>query len=90
MLTTHFAKGSLLAEPGSKPVMQFKLLRLFIQVAALAVFMYQMVVATGKYFTFTAIPSHETKDIADAKLPTIFLCVKDQEWDILYIYISFY
>ena len=36
-----------------------------------------MVLAVGKYATFSSIPSVETVDVVDAKLPTMFICPKD-------------
>ena len=35
-----------------------------------------MIVALGKYTTFSSVPTEETKDIADAKLPDIYLCIE--------------
>ena len=34
-----------------------------------------MIVALDKYTTFSSVPAEETKDIADAKLPDIYLCM---------------
>ena len=55
-----------------------RLLRLCIQVVALAIFTYQMIVAVEKYATFSSVPTEETKDIADAKLPDIYLSMEVQ------------
>ena len=55
-----------------------RLLRHCIQAVALAIFAYQMVVAVEKYVTFSSVPTEETKDIADAKLPDIYLCMEVQ------------
>ena len=35
-----------------------------------------MIVALDKYTTFSSAPTEETKDIADAKLPDIYLCME--------------
>ena len=35
-----------------------------------------MVVAVEKYATFSSVPTEETKDIADAELPDIYLCME--------------
>ena len=48
--------------------------RKFVQIAALAVFTYQMLLAFGKYLTFSSTTVEETKDIKDATLPSIFVC----------------
>ena len=53
-----------------------RLLRLCIQAVALAIFAYQMIVALEKYATFSSVPTEETKDIANAKLPDIYLCME--------------
>ena len=45
------------------------------QAVALFIFAYQMIVALDKYATFSSVPTEETKDIADAKLPDIYLCM---------------
>ena len=62
--------------PGSMQVV--KLARLAFQLAALCFFAYQMGNAVSKYFKYSTMPLTENKDIADAKLPTIFICEKDQ------------
>ena len=54
-----------------------KLVRRVFQVLALLIFTYQMIEALRKYFNFSSIPSAETKDISEAKLPSIFLCLQD-------------
>ena len=48
-----------------------------IQAAALAIFAYQMIVAGTKYLSPGSTPSVETKDIQDAKLPDIYVCLKN-------------
>ena len=52
--------------------------RYVFQVALLAVFSYQMVLAIGKYFSFATTTVEETKDIKDARLPSIFVCAGEQ------------
>ena len=47
-----------------------------VQIAALAVFTYQMVLVLGKYLTFSSTTVEETKDIKDAILPSTFVCEK--------------
>ena len=56
------------------------MVRLVVQVAALAVFIYQMVLACGKYLTFRSTTVEETKNIQDAKLPSIFVCEKEENF----------
>ena len=53
-----------------------RLLRHCIQAVALIIFAYQMIVALEKYATFSIVPTEETKNIADAKLPDIYLCIE--------------
>ena len=54
-----------------------RILRICIQLAALAAFGYQMVVAGGKYFSDASYPTVETVDIKDATLPDIYVCLLD-------------
>ena len=44
------------------------------QAIALAIFVYQMILAVGKYASFSSIPAVETVDVADANLPTMLIC----------------
>ena len=53
-------------------------LRPVLQMIALSIFAYQMMQATEKYLYPFTIPSTETKDIKDSKLPNIFYCEKNQ------------
>ena len=53
-------------------------LRPVLKIIAFSIFAYQMMQATGKYFDPITIPSTETKDIKDSKLPNIFLCETNQ------------
>ena len=55
------------------------LVRHFIQAAAFAIFVYQMIVATGKYISFATLPSVETKELAEVNLPHVYICIKDRE-----------
>ena len=55
-----------------------KLARLAFQLVALCFFAYQMVNAVSKYFRYSTLPLTENKDIAEGKLPTIYICEKDQ------------
>ena len=55
------------------------LVRHFIQAAAFAIFVYQMIVATGKYMSFSTLPSVETKELAEVNLPHLYICIKDRE-----------
>ena len=64
-----------------------RLLRHCIQAVALAIFAYQMIVAVDKYTTFSSVPTETTKDIADAKLPDIYICSKKLNFLRLYGYI---
>ena len=50
--------------------------RRVVQVVALAVFTYQIVLAFEKYLTFSTTTVEEIKDIKDAILPSIFVCAK--------------
>ena len=52
------------------------MVRKLLQIAALAIFSYQMVLAFGKYSAFSSTTVEETKDIRDAILPSIFVCPK--------------
>ena len=52
--------------------------RYTIQAAALIIFAYQMCLAVYKYTRFSSLPVVETKDVADAKLPDIYICLDDQ------------
>ena len=52
------------------------MVRKAVQLVALAIFSYQMVLAVGKYWTFSSTAVVETKDIKDAILPSIFVCAK--------------
>ena len=51
-----------------------QVIRQVVQLVALAVFTYQMVLAFGKYITFSTTAVKEIKDIKDAILPSIFVC----------------
>ena len=51
-----------------------KLVRLTVQAAAFAIFVYQMVEAVDKFITFRTVPIEETKDISKTKLPTLMIC----------------
>ena len=53
-----------------------QVIRQVVQLAALVVFTYQMVLAFGKYITFSTTAVTEIKDIKDAILPSIFVCPK--------------
>ena len=53
-----------------------KMLRHMVQMAAVAVFAYQMILAFEKYRAVSTTTVEETKDIKDAKLPSIFVCPK--------------
>ena len=53
-----------------------QVIRQVVQLVALAVFTYQMVLAFGKYITFSTTAVKEIKDIKDAILPSIFVCPK--------------
>ena len=55
------------------------LLRYIVQLLALAIFAYQMMVAFDKYFSNGQIQSVETKSIADISLPDIFICLSYEE-----------
>ena len=46
------------------------------QAVALAIFAYQMILAVNKYTTFSSVPTEESIEIADAKLPDIYICLK--------------
>ena len=54
-----------------------RMVRIFLQALALAIFTYQMIQAIEKYNTFQDLPSVESKDVSEARLPTIFICNKD-------------
>ena len=54
------------------------LARLLFQLAAFAFFAYQMGNAVQKYLRFSTVPQTDSKTIAEAKLPSIFICEKDQ------------
>ena len=56
-----------------------QLLRLSIQVVAMGIFMYQMLVAWEKFNRFTMYPTVETKRIQDALLPDVYLCLDDDD-----------
>ena len=56
-----------------------KLTRRVIQVVALSIFAYQMVEAVLKFTKFETVPSVATIDIANAKLPDVFLCIPDSD-----------
>ena len=51
-----------------------RLARLLVQIVALAIFTYQMTVAVEKFFSFTTLPTEDTKDFSESKLPTLFVC----------------
>ena len=70
-----FSFSTTLYKQGMKSV---GMLRHCFQVVALAIFAYQMVLAFKKYTTFSSVPTEETKDIADALLPDIYICLKAQ------------
>ena len=53
-----------------------QVIRQVVQLVALAVFTYQMVLAFGKYITFRTTAVKEIKDIKDGILPSIFVCPK--------------
>ena len=55
------------------------LVRVILQALALALFLYQMTLAVQKYMDFTTTIVEETKDISQAKLPSIM--IKKQEND---------
>ena len=55
-----------------------KLLRLLLQIAAMAIFSYQMVMAYEKYGAQTTITTTDTKSILESQLPTITICTMDQ------------
>ena len=58
------------------------ILRYSVQLLALAIFAYQMIVAFDKYFSNGQIQSVETKSIGDISLPDIFICLsKDEMYD---------
>ena len=46
---------------------------------ALAIFAYQMHAAVVKYFKFSTVPTEETKDLAEVKLPIILFCLGDDD-----------
>ena len=48
--------------------------RYSVQVVAVAIFTYQMLLAVEKYLKFASIPTVETNDIAEANLPDIYIC----------------
>ena len=76
--------GRTVAEAGYFTNMRFltlRGLRPVLQMIALSIFAYQMMQATGKYFNPYAIPATEIKDIAESRLPDIFLCEKHQITD---------
>ena len=56
-----------------------KLFRMLVQVAAFAVFTYQMILAFKKFTTFSSIALEETKDIHETNLPTMFMARKSDE-----------
>ena len=56
-----------------------KLFRMLVQVAAFAVFTYQMILAFKKFTTFSSIALEETKDIQETNLPTMFMARKSDE-----------
>ena len=52
------------------------MLRHCFQAVALAIFAYQMILAVNKYTIFSSVPTEESIEIADAKLPDIYYCLK--------------
>ena len=54
----------------------FKLARLLVQMAALAMFIYQMILAFKKFTTFSSVAVEESKDIHETYLPTMFIARK--------------
>ena len=55
-----------------------KSLRMILQIIALGIFSFQMVMAVRKYFSKTTITTTEQKDIQDSQLPTVTFCTMDQ------------
>ena len=55
-----------------------KHLRLLLQIAAMAIFSYQMAMAYKKYKAETTITTTDTKSILESRLPTITICTMDQ------------
>ena len=54
----------------------FKLARLLVQMAALAMFIYQMILAFKKFTTFSSVAVEESNDIHETNLPTMFIARK--------------
>ena len=66
-------------QPLRRAIMKAILLaRLLFQLAAFAFFAYQMGNAVQKYLRFSTVPQTDSKTIAEAKLPNIFICEKNQ------------
>ena len=57
----------------------FRYLKRTLQVVAVAIFAYQMLVAMKNYLEFSSYPSLETKDIADVNLLDFFICLKEDD-----------
>ena len=56
-----------------------KITRVIFQFLAFIIFVYQMVEAIKKYMKLETIPCVETKNIVQAKLPEVFLCLPDSD-----------
>ena len=54
-----------------------RILKLFFQAISFVIFVYQSILAVRKFSTVSSIPSVETVDISDAKLPAIYICLKN-------------
>ena len=56
-----------------------RLAKLFFQAVSFIIFAYQSILAVQKFSMANFIPSMETVDISEAKLPAIFICLKDTD-----------
>ena len=54
-------------------------MRVVLQLAAAAIFTFQMQVALTKYFEFMTTPLSSTKNMSEVKLPDIFICPKEDD-----------
>ena len=54
-----------------------RIAKFFFQAISFVIFAYQAILAVRKFSTVSSIPSVETVDISDAKLPAIYICLKN-------------
>ena len=58
-----------------------RLAKLIFQAISIVIFAYQSILAVRKFSTVSSIPTVETVDISDAKLPAIYICLKDTTFE---------